>query len=107
MQAGHGARGMYASILAYSPNTDLLNATLYEALQQQSYSLADLQCVFPCSLDPALLECCWNQQGNFTAGRFTVTGGELNLACVQRAAIQAEGSKEVTCRALLVCVRLC
>ena len=45
---------MYASILAYSPNTDLLNATLYEALQQQSYSLADLQCVFPSPPDPAL-----------------------------------------------------
>ena len=45
---------MYASILAYSPNTDLLNATLYEALQQQRYSLADLQCAFPCSPDSAL-----------------------------------------------------
>lgn len=43
LQAPDATKPIYSAILAYSPNVALLNATLYEALQQPEYSLADLQ----------------------------------------------------------------
>ena len=42
-QAPDATKPVYSAILANSPNLDLLNATLYEALQQSEYSLANLQ----------------------------------------------------------------
>ncbi|CAL5229420.1 g12742 [Coccomyxa viridis] len=41
--APDATKPVYSAILANSPNLDLLNATLYEALQQSEYSLANLQ----------------------------------------------------------------
>ena len=43
LQAPDATKPTYSAILAYSPNLELLNATLYEALQQSEYSLANLQ----------------------------------------------------------------
>ena len=43
LQAPDATKPVYSAILANSPNLDLLNATLYEALQQSEYSLTNLQ----------------------------------------------------------------